>query len=391
MAWLSLLFPFISFCTGSIASYVLTQPSSLSVALGQTATITCSGDKLSDKYVQWYQQKEGHAPVLVIYGDDKRPDGIPDQFSGSNSDNKATLTISNIQAEDEADYYWSFSQPVLTQSPTASASLGASVKLTCTLNSQHSTSYIAWYQQQPSKAPKYLMWLGSNENYDKEDGIPDRFSGSGSGAHRYLSISNIQPEDEADYFCGADYTGSMASYVLTQPSSLSVALGQMATITCSGDKLSDKSVHWYQQKEGHAPVLVIYGDNIRPNGISDQFSGSNSGNKATLTISKVQAEDEADYYCQWSFSQPVLTQSPTASASLGASVKLTCTLSSDYSTNTIYWYQQQPDKAPKYLMYVYSSGNHGKGDGIPDRFSGSGSGAQRYLSISNIQPEDEAD
>ena len=92
-----------------------------------------------------------------------------------------------------------------------------------------------------------------------------------------------------------------------------------------------------------------------------------------------------------SFSQPVLTQSPTASASLGASVKLTCTLSSDYSTNTIYWYQQQPDKAPKYLMYVYSSGHHGKGDGIPDRFSGSSSGAQRYLSISNIQPEDEAD
>ncbi|KAH0520329.1 Immunoglobulin omega chain [Microtus ochrogaster] len=95
-------------------------------------------------------------------------------------------------------------------------------------------------------------------------------------------------------------------------------------------------------------------------------------------------------HCTGSFSQPVLTQSPTASASSGSSVKLTCTLNSDYSTNTIYWYQQQPDKAPKYLMYVYSSGNHGKGDGIPDRFSGSSSGAQRYLSISNIQPEDEA-
>ncbi|KAK7806205.1 hypothetical protein U0070_008868 [Myodes glareolus] len=96
-------------------------------------------------------------------------------------------------------------------------------------------------------------------------------------------------------------------------------------------------------------------------------------------------------HCTGSFSQPTLTQSPTASASLGASVKLTCTLSSEHSTYPIGWYQQKPDKAPKYLMYVNRNGKHGKGEGIPDRFSGSGSGAVRYLSISNIQPEDEAD
>ncbi|KAM7321774.1 hypothetical protein ACRRTK_018615 [Alexandromys fortis] len=87
----------------------------------------------------------------------------------------------------------------------------------------------------------------------------------------------------------------------------------------------------------------------------------------------------------------MLTQSPTASASLGASVKLTCTLSSDYSTNTIYWYQQYSDKAPKYLMYINSNGYHNKGDGIPNCFSGPGSGTHRYLSIFNIQSEDEAD
>ena len=92
---------------------------------------------------------------------------------------------------------------MLTQSPTASAFLGASVKITCTLSSEHSTYTIYWYQQQPEKDPKYLMYLRSNGNHDKGDGIPDRFSGSSSEAHRYLSISNIQPEDEADYYCGA--------------------------------------------------------------------------------------------------------------------------------------------------------------------------------------------
>ncbi|XP_075825264.1 immunoglobulin lambda-1 light chain-like [Microtus pennsylvanicus] len=116
----------------------------------------------------------------------------------------------------------SFSQPVLTQSPTASASLGASVKLTCTLSSQHSTYTIEWYQQQPEKAPKYVMWLSSNGNHGKGDGIPDRFSGSSSGAHRYLSISNIQPEDEADYYCGA---GDSSGYVFGGGTQLTV-LGQ---------------------------------------------------------------------------------------------------------------------------------------------------------------------
>ena len=102
----------------------------------------------------------------------------------------------------------SFSQPVLTQSPTASASLGSSVKLTCTLNSEYSIYTIGWYQQHPGKPPKYLMYLYDNGNHSKGDGIPDRFSGSSSGAHRYLSISNIQPEDEADYICGVDYLTS---------------------------------------------------------------------------------------------------------------------------------------------------------------------------------------
>uniref|UniRef100_H0XLX7 Ig-like domain-containing protein n=1 Tax=Otolemur garnettii TaxID=30611 RepID=H0XLX7_OTOGA len=96
-------------------------------------------------------------------------------------------------------------------------------------------------------------------------------------------------------------------------------------------------------------------------------------------------------HCTGSLSQPVLTQPPSASASLGASVKLTCTLSSELSDYTIGWHQQQPGKAPRYLMYVNTYGSSSNGDGIPDRFSGSGSGADRYLTISNLQSEDEAD
>uniref|UniRef100_A0A8C2VV64 Ig-like domain-containing protein n=1 Tax=Chinchilla lanigera TaxID=34839 RepID=A0A8C2VV64_CHILA len=105
MGWTLLLLSLLVHCTGSMALYKLTQPSSLSVTWGKTARITCQGYNIRGYTVNWYQLKPGQAPVLVIYYDDSKASGVSDRFSGSNKENTATLTISRAQFEDEADYY----------------------------------------------------------------------------------------------------------------------------------------------------------------------------------------------------------------------------------------------------------------------------------------------
>ncbi|NXI09953.1 LV1 protein, partial [Irena cyanogastra] len=83
---------------------------------------------------------------------------------------------------------------------------------------------------------------------------------------------------------------------LSQPSLMSANVGETIKITCSGTSYGNYG--WFQQKvPGSGPVTVIYWDNSRPSGIPSRFSGSTSGTTGTLTITGVQAGDEAVYFC----------------------------------------------------------------------------------------------
>ncbi|XP_072369012.1 immunoglobulin kappa light chain-like [Scyliorhinus torazame] len=103
-------------------------------------------------------------------------------------------------------------------------------------------------------------------------------------------------------FCIAGISGDIT---MTQsPPVLSLSLGQTATIICTASQGIDNNIAWYQQREGQKPALLIYEASTRFTGISDRFTGSGSGTRFTLTISNVQNEDVADYYCQQYQSYP---------------------------------------------------------------------------------------
>ncbi|XP_029299514.1 immunoglobulin kappa light chain-like isoform X2 [Cottoperca gobio] len=89
-------------------------------------------------------------------------------------------------------------QVTVTQSGAVSSAPGGSVTITCsTSQGVHGGTYLAWYQQRDGGTPKLLIYLAST----RESGIPARFTGSGSNSDFTLTISGVQTEDAAVYFC----------------------------------------------------------------------------------------------------------------------------------------------------------------------------------------------
>ncbi|KAG2465772.1 KVD39 protein, partial [Polypterus senegalus] len=162
------------------------------------------------------------------------------------------------------------------------------------------------------------------------------------------------------------------------PSSLSARPGETVSINCKASSSitsgSTNLLSWYQQRTGEAPKLLIYYASTLQSGISSRFSGSGSGLDYTLTIR--------------SYGDIIMTQSPSSlSARPGETVSINCKASSsitDSSNTYLDWYQQKAGEAPKLLIYLASTLQ----SGISSRFSGSGSGLDYTLTISNVQPED---
>uniref|UniRef100_A0A8C7ETZ2 Ig-like domain-containing protein n=1 Tax=Neovison vison TaxID=452646 RepID=A0A8C7ETZ2_NEOVI len=96
---------------GSNGEIVMTQtPLLLLVTPGEPASISCKASQSlvhsnGNTYLDWYLQKPGQSPQLLIYEVSNRFTGVPDRFSGSGSGTDFTLRISRVEADDVGVYY----------------------------------------------------------------------------------------------------------------------------------------------------------------------------------------------------------------------------------------------------------------------------------------------
>ncbi|XP_059413167.1 immunoglobulin kappa light chain-like [Carassius carassius] len=90
-------------------------------------------------------------------------------------------------------------------------------------------------------------------------------------------------------------SGFEAIVQLTQEKIMNVNTGQDVKIHCKKDN-GGYTISWYQQKAG-APPKFLLADSYRASGLSSRFTYTDNGVDEYLNIARVEAEDEAVYYC----------------------------------------------------------------------------------------------
>nr|pir Ig lambda chain (Kol) - human [Homo sapiens]2FB4_L Chain L, IGG1-LAMBDA KOL FAB (LIGHT CHAIN) [Homo sapiens]2IG2_L Chain L, IGG1-LAMBDA KOL FAB (LIGHT CHAIN) [Homo sapiens] len=176
-------------------------------------------------------------------------------------------------------------QSVLTQPPSASGTPGQRVTISCSGTSSNiGSSTVNWYQQLPGMAPKLLIYRDAM----RPSGVPDRFSGSKSGASASLAIGGLQSEDETDYYCAA-WDVSLNAYVF----------GTGTKVTVLGQPKANPTVTLFppssEELQANKATLVCLISDFYPGAVTVAWKADGSPVKAGVETTKPSKQSNNKY------------------------------------------------------------------------------------------------
>uniref|UniRef100_A0A8C9E4P7 Ig-like domain-containing protein n=1 Tax=Phocoena sinus TaxID=42100 RepID=A0A8C9E4P7_PHOSS len=185
----------------------MSSPASLSLSLGESATLTCRASQSVSKYLAWYQQEPGQATRLLVYDATTRASGIPGRFSGSRSGTDFTLTISSLEPEDVAVYYYvacyfleNFPPSVFLFHPSEQQLETGTASVVCLVNSFYpKTIKVSW------KVDGVVQASNIQESFTEQDSKDSTYSLSST-----LTLSRSEYESHSLYTCEVSHQ-SLAS------------------------------------------------------------------------------------------------------------------------------------------------------------------------------------
>ncbi|KAF7706984.1 hypothetical protein HF521_018202 [Silurus meridionalis] len=201
-----------------------------------------------------------------------------------------------------------FDQP----NPIVSSDVGDNVTLHCFRLQEENTEAIIWYKQKVGHEPCVMVTVHHQPNYENEF-KPPKFSIEKEKKGCHLKIANVEPSDEAMYYCGsltyAKVFGKGAFLSVKGKPNLSVSVfqssvsdsvpaGASVTLQCSvlsESRAAELQVLWFRAAPSQSHPQLIY----THHNSSLQCESESSTHTCVYNLSKniFSLNDTGTYYC----------------------------------------------------------------------------------------------